>query len=196
MEGVRLKTIMTIVNGIECDTPVTIIVKRRPKSDCIVDFEEVMSGTTKDAMTFEGHLGANIIRPTKAGDYYRIVFKFDSMRNYLAWESSEVCEQWLQRYAEVTVGDQEQEILSGLETWFTMPGGEALVPPPKYKMMVVVWMSIFPLTLLLSYSLVPLLTDLHIIMQIAITSLTLVALMTFIVMPLMSRLFHSWLHCN
>jgi len=69
---------------IDCDTPVTIIVKRRPKPGRLEDFEKVMSGTTKDAMTFKGHLGANIIRPTKAGDYYRIVFKFDSMRNYLA----------------------------------------------------------------------------------------------------------------
>lgn len=64
---------------IDCDTPVTIIVKRRPKPDHIEDFEKVMSGTTKDAMSFKGHLGANIIRPTKTGGYYRIVFKFDSL---------------------------------------------------------------------------------------------------------------------
>ena len=66
-----------------------------------------MSGTTKDAMTFAGHLGANILRPTKAGDYYRIVFKFDSMRHYLAWEGSALREKWLQRYAEVAQGEQE-----------------------------------------------------------------------------------------
>ena len=38
---------MKKVNGIGCDSPVTIIVKRRPKSDRIVDFEEVMSGKRK-----------------------------------------------------------------------------------------------------------------------------------------------------
>jgi len=181
---------------IDCDTPVTIIVKRRPKPDHIEDFEKVMSGTTKDAMSFKGHLGANIIRPTKTGDYYRIIFKFDSMRNYLAWEGSEVRQQWLERYAEVTLGEQELEILSGLETWFTLEGEEALVPPPKYKMMVIVWMSIFPLTLLLNYCLIPFISEQHIIAQIAITSITLVALMTYIVMPVMAKLFHGWLHCN
>ena len=147
-------------------------------------------------MTFEGHLGANIIRPTKAGDYYRIVFKFDSMRNYLAWEGSEIREQWLQRYAEVTIGDQEQEILSGLETWFTMPGGEALVPPPKYKMMIIVFISIFPLSLLLSFCLNPFIKDLNIVAQSAIMSFTLVPLMTYAVMPLTAKLFHRWLHCD
>ena len=183
-------------SGIECDTPVTIIVKRRPKPDRIEDFEKVMSGTTRDAMSFKGHLGANIIRPTKAGDYYRIIFKFDSMRNYLAWEGSEIREQWLERYSEVEQGEQELEILSGLETWFTMPGEEALVPPPKYKMMMIVWISIFSLSLLIYYCLTPFISELHTIVQIGITTLTLVSLMTYIVMPVMAKLFHGWLHCN
>jgi len=183
-------------SGIDCDTPVTIIVKRRPKPDRVKEFEEVMSGTTKDAMKFKGHLGANIIRPIKAGDYYRIVFKFDSMKNYLVWEGSEIRQQWMDRHIGLELGEQELEILSGLETWFSLPGEEALVPPPKYKMMIIVWMSIFPLSLLLNYRLVPLLTELNIITQIAITTLTLVILMTYFVMPLMAKLFHRWLHCN
>ncbi len=183
-------------SAIDCDTPVTIIVKRRPKPDRTEDFEKVMSGTTKDAMTFEGHLGANIIRPTKDGDYYRIVFKFDSMRNYLAWEGSEIRQQWLKRYAEVELEEQEVEVLSGLETWFTLPGEEALVPPPKYKMMIIVWFSIFPLSLFLNYCLIPFISEQHAVTQMAITSITLVALMTYIVMPLMAKLFHRWLHCS
>lgn len=182
--------------AIDCDTPVTIIVKRRPKPDRVDDFEKVMSATTRDAMTFEGHLGVNIIKPTFPSDYYRIVFKFDSMRNYLAWENSDIREQWLQRYAEVGAVDQEVEILSGLETWFTLPGGEALVPPPKYKMMAIVWISIFPISVLNYYCLTPFLGAFPVIFRIAITSLILVCLMTYLVMPLMSKIFHRWLHCN
>jgi antibiotic biosynthesis monooxygenase (ABM) superfamily enzyme len=181
---------------IDCNSPVTIIVKRRSRPDRVEEFEQVMSATTKEAMSFKGHLGANIIKPTKAGDYYRIVFKFDSMRNYLAWEGSEVREKWLERYAEVSLGDLEQEILSGLETWFTLPGEETLVPPPKYKMMCIVWFSIFPLSLLLNYSLKPVISELHIIGQLAIISMILVILMTYVVMPFMAKLFHRWLHCT
>ena len=183
-------------SGIDCDTPVTIIVKRRPKLDRTEDFEKVMSGTTKDAMKFKGHLGANIIRPTRAGDYYRIVFKFDSMKNYLVWEGSEIRQQWMDRHIGLELGEQEVEILSGLETWFTLEGEEALVPPPKYKMMIIVWMSIFALSLLIYYCLTPFISKLHYIVQMAITTLTLVSLMTYIVMPLMAKLFHRWLHCD
>ena len=92
---------------IACDSPVTIIVKRRPKPDRVDEFEEVISGTTRDAMSFKGHLGANVIRPTKPNDYYRMVFKFDSMRNYLAWEGSDIRQQWMERYAEVELGEQQ-----------------------------------------------------------------------------------------
>ncbi len=182
--------------GIDCDSPVTIIVKRRPKPDRIKEFEDVMHGTTRDAMTFAGHLGANIIRPTSPGDYYRIVFKFDSMRNYLAWENSELRQQWLERYAEVEQGEQDMEILSGLETWFTLPQGEALVPPPKHKMLIMIWVSIFSLSILLNYVLKPFIDTLPIVAQIAILSFIMVFLMTYLVMPYLSKLLHRWLHCN
>jgi hypothetical protein len=43
-------------------------------------FEETMSGLLQAAMSFEGHLGANILRPTAPADpQYRIIFKFDRM---------------------------------------------------------------------------------------------------------------------
>ena len=58
------------------------------------------------------------------------------------------------------LGDLEQEILSGLETWFTCQGEETLVPPPKYKMMCIVWLSIFPLSLSLNYCLKPVISEL------------------------------------
>tara|TARA_R110000782_G_scaffold125788_8_gene217454 strand:- start:1855 stop:2433 length:579 start_codon:yes stop_codon:yes gene_type:complete len=181
---------------IDCDTPVTIIVKRRPKPGRITDFEDVMSATTKDAMSFEGHLGVNIIKPTKAGDYYRIVFKFDSMRNYLAWENSDIRQKWMERYAEVAASGYELEILSGLETWFMLEGEEALVPPPRYKMMVIVWISIFPLSLFLNYFLMPFMAELNLVVRVAVSSLILVPLMTYIVMPIVAKLFHRWLHCS
>ncbi len=183
-------------SGIDCDSPVTIIVKRKPKPERIDEFEKIMSGTTRDAMMFDGHLGANIIRPTAVGDYYRIVFKFDSMRHYLAWESSDVRQHWMQEYAKVEQEEQEIEILSGLETWFTLPGGEALVPPPKHKMAIIVWLSIFPLSIVLHYILSSLISNFHIVIQIAILSVIMVLMMTYVLMPLMSRLFHRWLHCQ
>ena len=88
------------------------------------------------------------------------------------------------------------EVLSGLETWFTSADEEAVVPPRKYKMMIVVWLSVFPLSVLLNYLFRPMISELHITLQIAMISVVIVILMTYIVMPLMSKLFHRWLHSN
>jgi len=180
----------------DCDTPVTIIVKRRPRPGKEQEFEEILSGISQAAMSFRGHLGVNIFRPTRATNYYRIVFKFDSRKNFIAWETSGVRQQWLERFNEVDMGDPQMEVLSGLETWFTTADEEAIVPPRKYKMMVVVWLSVFPLSILLNYLLRPMITELHIVLQIAIISVIIVILMTYIVMPFMSKLFHHWLHSD
>lgn len=100
----------------DCDTPVTIIVKRRPKPGFEKEFEEVVAGISRAAMTYRGHLGVNIFRPTKSTNYYRIVFKFDTRRNFITWETSPERQEWLNRFSEVDSGDPQMEVLSGLET--------------------------------------------------------------------------------
>ncbi len=178
----------------DCDTPVTIIVKRRPKPGHEKEFEDVVTGISRAAMAFKGHLGVNIFRPNKSTNYYRIVFKFDARRNFIDWETSPERQEWLNRFAEVDNGDPQMEVLSGLETWFTTWDEEAVVPPPKYKMMIIVWLAVFPLSILLHLLLKPVLGESHIVVQVAVISVIIVALMTYLVMPLMSKLFHRWLH--
>ena len=170
---------------VDCDTPVTIIVRRRPRPGMENTFEEVVTGISRAAMTFPGHLGVNIFRPTRTSSYYRIVFKFDS---------SPERHKWLERFNEVDMGDPQMEVLSGLETWFSE--GEAVVPPSKHKMLVVVWLAVVPISILLNYLVRPWLLDLHIILQIIIISLCIVVIMTYLAMPFMSRLFHRWLHSD
>lgn len=176
----------------DCDTPVTIIVRRRPRPGMEQEFEEVVTGISRAAMAFPGHLGINIFRPTRSSSYYRIVFKFDSRRNFIAWETSDERQRWLERFNEVDMGDPQMEVLSGLETWFSE--GEAVVPPSKHKMLIVVWLAVVPISILVNYLVRPWLQDLNIILQIIIISLCIVAIMTYIAMPFMSRLFHRWLH--
>ena len=35
--------------------------------------------------------------------------------------------------------------VTGLETWFTLPGRPGAAPPPPYKMALLTWITIFPL---------------------------------------------------
>lgn len=153
-----------------------------------------MVDITKAAASHPGHLGVNIFRPSASSKFYRVVVKFDTMQNYLAWENSTQREELLKRFEELNAGEQETEILSGLETWFTLEGEDAVVPPPRYKMMIVIWFAIFPLSLALNLTIGPFLRDWPAAARVGLLSILMVGLMTYFLMPLMTRIFHRWLH--
>lgn len=115
------------------DSRVTVVAAHRVKPGKEKAFEQIMSGMLEAAMTFEGHLGANVLRPTAPDELqYRIIFKFDRMSNLHRWETSEVRHEWLARLADLTQdGDKSKlQILTSLETWFTLPAQQGGAPPP------------------------------------------------------------------
>jgi uncharacterized protein len=147
------------------------------------------------AKTFNGHLGVNIFRPTdSANPEYRIVFKFDHLSNLQRWENSEIRNTWLLRAKRLTVGSHKTQILTGLETWFTLPTQKAIVPPPRYKMLAVTCLGAFPTLNLINILLQPFLRLLPSLLRSLITTVVLLSLMTYVVMPRMTKLFASWLY--
>lgn len=74
----------------------------------------------------------------------------------------------------------------------SLPGRAA--QPQRYKMAVINWIAVYPLiTLLLSVG-SPLIQRVPVFVTTLVLSGVLVCLMTFVVMPLMTRLFAGWLH--
>ena len=85
-----------------------------------------------------------------------------------------------------------------LETWFTLSTDQAIVPPLRYKMAIVTWLAIFPLITLVSWAMGAVLTaagrELPLIAHTFVATALLVPLMTYVVMPRMTRLFAGWLY--
>jgi uncharacterized protein len=84
--------------------------------------------------------------------------------------------------------------VTGLETWFTLPGQPGAAPPPAYKMALLTWITIFPLITAIVAITGPLLKDLPLAVRLGITSAPAVPLMTWVVMPRVTRLLHRWLY--
>ncbi len=186
---------MVTPNNSPDDPPVTVTVKRQVKPGCQKAFEEFLSGIINASMTFKGHLGTTVFRPTDSQDFeYLIVFKFDKQSNLRHWEESESRKQWMARGDALTVGSPQFEIITGLETWFTLGTQKPIVPPPKHKMVAVTWMAIYPLVNIINYLLLPLLKTLPPLLISFVTTAILVPLMTYVVMPRMTRLFAHWLY--
>ncbi len=179
------------------DPAVTIVAAHRVKPGKEKAFEETLSGLLNAAMSFEGHLGANILRPSNASDpHYRIIFKFNRISNLQRWEESPVRREWLMRLASLTQDSLPLQILTGLETWFTLPQTRTIVPPPRYKMALITWLAIFPLISTINVVFGSFLNQLPLLIRTFVLTVALVILMTYVVMPRMTRLFARWLYSS
>jgi uncharacterized protein len=144
---------------------------------------------------FPGYLGSSIFRPANADDpEYRVVFKFDRLSNLRHWETSEERQKFFILAEELTERAPEIQVLTGLETWFTLPGKASIVPPLRYKMALVTWIAVFPLITVISMVLQKPLSLLPTILRVMVVTGIAVPMMTYILMPKMTQLFAKWLY--
>ena len=183
--------------------PVTVIVKRIAKKDKIEEFEEWLSGISKEVSKQEGSMRIDVIRPTdKSKPEYVVIFRFNNYDNLTKWEKSSIREAWIQKGRKLVEADPDVQKLTGLEFWFTPYFKDKssssiipLSPPPRYKMAIVT----IPVISILLLTLVPqihTLTEMlsipfqiRLIIGITIT----VLLMTYLIMPILTKLLRSWL---
>jgi uncharacterized protein len=186
---------MTNTNPNATDPPVTVEVIKHVKPGYEVEYEQALADILTAAQGFEGYLGANIFRSDDSSQIdRRIVFKFDRCSNLQKWEDAPIRQKLIDRANRFTLGEGSFKVLTGLETWFTLPVQKAIVPPPRYKMALISWLVIFPLSNLLAPILQNLLLPLPGLLISAVSSIVMVSLMTYIIMPRVTKLFAAWLY--
>lgn len=182
-------------NATTDDPPVTAVASRRVKPGREAEFEEWVAGITAAAAGFPGYLGSNIFRPSGPDDdEYQIVFGFDHASNLERWQNSEERGRWNERARGLLHEEPRVRILTGLETWFTLPSRDGQPPPPRYKMAVVTWIAVFPLATIVFMLLDPLLGGSPAVLRTLVFTVLMVSLMTYVVMPRVTRLFSFWLY--
>lgn len=182
-------------NSAETNTnAVTVCISVKAKQGREEDLERWLEGVGRAASQFTGHQGLTVLRPSGiTSPDYVYIFRFDTYAHLKQWEDSEVRRQWVERLHDLTAGEARKQILTGLEYWFTLPGVSGTPSPPRYKMVIVTVLAIYPLSNLLSALLVPFLHFLPALVSSLLITVLLVLLMTYAVMPAMTRLFARWL---
>jgi len=177
------------------DGPVTTTVTRRVKPGHEVFYEQFLEGIIAAATRFPGHLSVEVFRPASASEgEYRIVYRFDTGEHLRASLDSDEHAAWLERAEPHAIGPMRTQFLTGLESWFTLPGRPGSPPPPPYKMALVTWVTIFPLITVVVLALDPLLVRLDVVPRLAVTTAVTVPIMTWLVMPRVTRLLRGWLY--
>ncbi|PPK51656.1 antibiotic biosynthesis monooxygenase [Marinobacter persicus] len=174
--------------------PLTVVVSRRVKKGLEKEFEKLSSQMTERAADFPGYLGATMFRPSSAEDpEYRIVFKFNDKDSLNIWENSDERAELLDKIEELLEQPSERETLSGIVTWFTLPGQNPVRPPARWKMTIVSWLALYPAVTLVFAVFGDWLAQIPLLIRTMLVTMVVMGLMSYVLMPRMTKWFSFWL---
>jgi antibiotic biosynthesis monooxygenase (ABM) superfamily enzyme len=169
--------------------PVTLMVARRVRDGRYHDLLAWLHEGELLAADFPGYLGSGVLAPPPDDDEFQIVFRFADEQTLDAWEHSASRRAWLQRGGEL-FGQPHEHRARGIDTWF---GENGNAPPPRWKQSVAIWLAFFPVSLLFNLVFGGVLSDYSLVTRILLTTLALTPLMTYLFIPLSTRLLAPWL---
>jgi hypothetical protein len=145
------------------------------------------------AAEFPGHLGANVIRPADGQGMWNIIIRFDTLEHLYAWTQSETRKQLVDEITPLLTEGDRTEVRTEAAFWFTPPAANVR-QPKRWKQFLITLLVIFPSTNLVpavTGTLFPMLKGsllLHLINDACV-----VALVVWLWMPLVTRIFAGWL---
>lgn len=175
------------------DTPVTVAVSRHVIPGREAAFAEWAQGISADAARFPGHLGAGYIRPARADDEHTIVYRFDTREHFDAWQGSGERSRWMEASRDLIVGEPRVQMATGLEYWFADPSCATGAPPKVWKQALLTWLGLYPTVLVVAYTVGALIAGWPLPARSIVTTALSVLLMTWVVMPFVTRVFRRFL---
>jgi hypothetical protein len=179
---------------------VTVSITRHVEPDRVDQMIAWVRAGSALAERFPGFLGTGWVRPSADSDEWHMLYRFADEDSLARWEDSSQRRWWLGA-AQGLVGESRLERRTGIEGWFDEPAHtdvEDLRPvppaPPRWKQMVVIWLAFFPLSLLSGWVLAATAPGLALLPRVLLTTLVMTPLMTYVVLPRMTRALEWWLH--
>jgi hypothetical protein len=174
--------------------PVSVVVRRSVKPGAEADFERAMREFTAFALAFPGNRGIDVLRPQPGGSReYTVVDHFVDSSARKAFKETPDYRAWMIRLRELTEQDPYIEERDGLGGWFTPPEAQQPSPPAQLKMALVTFLGVYPLTSVLPPLGTWLLPSVHPLLVNVLVTGTIVAALTWVVMPILTRVFARWL---
>jgi uncharacterized protein len=140
-----------------------------------------------------GHLAHEVMEPVDGTrPVFTIMIEFDGESALRDWLGTELHSAFVDRIVPLMSGDYAAELRSGMGIWVPPAAGRA---PPKYKAAIATFIGLFPLLLLLRIGLGKLgIGRLDPTLGLAISLALSCIMMTWLVMPFVTRLLAPWLY--
>ncbi|MBU1671273.1 MAG: hypothetical protein KKF41_06010 [Actinobacteria bacterium] len=175
--------------------PVSLAVTREIRPEAREPYERWLERLGTAARGVDPNLGMTVIKPGgEQSSQYVTILHFSSYEKLGEWERCDVRRQFLEEAKRFEEGKASFKEVTGFEYWFSLPKIAATRPPARYKMMLVTVIGLYILSVSYTYTINVWLKDLPDHLGIVIRILVLVLVMTYAVMPLLSRIFARWLY--
>lgn len=124
---------------------------------------------------------------------YQITLHFENRQAEERWARSEERRRWADGMKALT-DTPVVTVLTGLETWFTLPAEGHTKTAPRYKTAFVIWVAVFPTVLVLSALLPRLPFEMPLVLSVLVITAITVPTTVYILLPRLCRLFKPWLY--
>ena len=177
--------------------PITVSVTRRVPPDRAREAQAWAKSGQELLTGMPGYLGSGWIRPDPASDHWHMLYRFQDAATLTAWEASAERAWWVASAAGIAE-DARSERRTGIEGWFDTPSdvvvADAPPPaPPRWKQMVSIFLVFYPLSLAIQFFGAPLIGGLELWLRVLITVVIATPLMTYLLLPLVTRALRPWL---
>lgn len=185
--------------------PVTVSITRRVKPTDIAEATRWVQEGVNLASGYPGFLGSGWVRASADSHEWHLLYRFSDVALLDEWEASDERADWLFAGRElVEVANVEKR--TGIEGWFDSPqreetdatGSIATVPaaPPRWKQATIIALGFYPANLaftVLAITLIPGWRSFWPLVTVLISTLVLTPIMTYWVLPFITRMLRPWL---
>ena len=187
--------------------PVTVSVTRHVDPTRTTEMLAWVQAGTTLAEKFDGFLGSGWVRPSEDSSDWHMLYRFADAASLAEWEASPQRAWWLEA-AQGSVEESRRERRTGIEGWFDDPptgsvpsvtdaAEPASMPaaPPRWKQAVSIWLGFFPVNLAFAFlmAFVPGWEQVPLALRVLTTTLVLTPIMTYWVLPWVTRMLRDWL---
>src|SRR5437016_2940308 len=174
--------------------PIHVAITRRIKPGCEQEFQTALKEFFARSFAENGVRGAAMLVPPSGSSSaeYGIIRSFANAAERDAFYASPLYLDWKKRVTPLSDGEPEARELHGLEAFFRRDSRDP-APPPRWKMAIATYLGVVPVIMTLALTLGPLIRSWNFVMYNLVFNACVVALLTWVVMPLITRALHGWL---
>jgi antibiotic biosynthesis monooxygenase (ABM) superfamily enzyme len=174
---------------------VTVVVTRKVKRGRESEYEDWLRRLLEESKSMKGYLGATIQKPAPGSTEYTSIFRFDTVDNLRKFEESELRYKYLREVVDYVEADAIWKKITGLEFWFSPPKGTIIPQPSRFRMTLVMIVVVYGLVISIGQLVSTLVRDvIPSYVRLFITISIEIFLMTFILMPHLTKLLAKWIY--